>query len=213
MGGRALQAREQHVQSPGGERAGACEEPHQGQERGEAVSPPGVRRGSRVGWTRPPPALTAPPPRSQRVRRRPTALPERRHVRAEPALRLPAGLHRRALRAAPLRPRRPRRPGLRPRSWGRPAPRRPARLPAAAGARRPPGLLSPPRTRDRGGRGTHPVPGRREGCGRSCSQVLLSSPDSYSAPQPLPPPCTAPRRRRGRCGALAQGLHSGPSFP
>lgn len=44
----------------------------------------------------------SPPARSQRVRRRPAALPERRHLPAEPALRLPAWLHRHTLRAAPL---------------------------------------------------------------------------------------------------------------
>lgn len=69
---------------------------------------PGVRTSQsqklqRGGWAVPPPELTAPPPRSQRVRRRPATLPERRHLLAEPALRLPARLHRRALRAASLR--------------------------------------------------------------------------------------------------------------
>lgn len=144
----------------------------------EAPAPVVVLVGS--GWTRPPPALTAPPPRSQRVRRRPAPVPERGHLRAEPALRLPAWLHRRALRAAPLRPRRRRgRPGLRPRAGGCPTPRHPARLPAAAGAGCPPGLLSP----------AEGTPGR-----------VGASPRALSRPAPFA------RRARGPPGAGVRGL-------
>lgn len=132
------------------------------------------------GWTRPPPALTAPPPRSQRVRRPPAAVPERGHLRAEPALRLPTWLHRRALRAAPLRSRRRRgRPGLRPRTGGCPAPRHPARLPAAAGAGCPPGLLSP----------AEGTPGR-----------VRASPRALSRPAPLARRAGGPGGRRPRPG-------------
>lgn len=170
----------------------------------------------RAGWPRPPPELTAAPPRSQRVRRRPAAVPERGQLRAEPALRLPARLHGRALRAAPLRPRRGRRrPGLRPRSGGRAAPRHPARLPAAAGAGRPPWLLSPsgeggsarpaPCAHRSGGSGT----GVRGRAARRVQPELppgatQQGPTASSLPAPPSWHLPAPRPcNRGNCEALA----------
>lgn len=172
-----------------------------------------ARGGEREGWTGPPPELTAPPPRSQRVRRRPAAVPERRHLRAEPALRLPARLHRRALRAAPLRPRRRRRrPGLRPRARGRPVPRHAARLPAAAAAGHLPGLLrpaekprpgvggggpcAPPRPAPRARRAGSPGAGVGGPAARRVRPELLPGATQQSPPAPSPPKWHLPPPRR-----------------
>lgn len=208
---------------------GHCPHPRRGvshQVRPEPPAPLGPSESQKLqrgGWTGPPPALTAPPPCSQRVRRRSAALPERRHLRAEPALRLPERLHRRALRAAPLRPRRGgRRPGLRPRARGRPTPRHPARLPAAAGAGRPPGLLSPARRTLRPGpQGPGGLGGSGAGVrGRAARRVrpeLLpgatqQSPPASSrrGPWPPPPPRHCPPPPQGAlCGSGSSSLRLG----